>query len=98
MAELMLTIRNNHFPECGAPPVIDTATSGQYVGYFANRHAEQWVFTFDRQSGEATLRGGDLGWDQILPVHNGQVDDLILDTPEQLWLAACWSAATLQEV
>jgi hypothetical protein len=33
-----------------------------------------------------------------IPVRNGQVEDLILDTLEQLWLVACWSAATLQEV
>lgn len=97
MNKPMLTIRNNHVPECGAPPEIDTANDRRYFGYFANRFAEQWVFTFDRESGKATLRGGDLGWETTLPVRDGKARGAILNEPEQLWLKACWSAAAPRE-
>ena len=37
-----------------------TRKSGDpYIGYFANRYGEQWIFTLDRATGEVCLRGGD---------------------------------------
>src|SRR3990167_7976192 len=31
-----------------------------YIGYFANRSGEQWIFTRDRATDAASLRGGDV--------------------------------------
>ena len=64
-----------------------------YVGYFENRDGEQWIFTFDRGTREATLRGGDVDWGRAHLVHDGRVDGLILAPEEAAWLQACWSAA-----
>ena len=58
------------------------------------RYGEQWIFTLDRATGEATLRGGDLGWGRAHAVHDGRVDGLILLALEEAaWRQACWSAA-----
>jgi hypothetical protein len=64
-----------------------------YIGYFENRQGEQWVFTFDRATREATLRGGDVDWARAHAVHDGRVDGLILAPEEAAWLQTCWSAA-----
>lgn len=48
--------------------------------------------TFDRATREASLRGGDAGWDSAHPVRDGRVDGLILAPEEAAWLQACWSA------
>lgn len=94
MAEAMLTIINKHTTECGTPPSVSNAASDVYVGYFENRFGEQWVFTFNRKTCEATLRGGDVGWENTYPVRDGRVEELILGQDELAWLAACWKAVT----
>jgi hypothetical protein len=86
----ILTIYNQHFADCGTPPVLDNGSSDLYIGYFANRYGEQWVFTFDRNTREATLRGGDVGWETIHAVRGGSVPGLVLGEEEITWLQACW--------
>jgi hypothetical protein len=55
----MLTIHNRHAAACGIPPAVSTEAADLYIGDFENRHGEQWIFTCDRATGEARLRGGD---------------------------------------
>lgn len=93
MSDPLLTIRNHHTPMCGDPPIVNGEDSGTYIGYFENRYGEQWVFTRDRTTGEATLRGGDIGWNTVHPVVDGTVEGLILNREERAWLEACWAAA-----
>ena len=92
MTEPMLKIRNHHAASCGDPPIVASDTEDVYLGYFENRHGEQWIFAFDRKTRAATLRGGDVGWNSIYNVVDGAVADLILGKDEQAWLRACWMA------
>ncbi len=39
MSTPLLTIRNNHTPACGDPPIVDNSANC-YVGYFENIHGE----------------------------------------------------------
>lgn len=98
MSEPLLKISNHHAASCGDPPIIDGITQNCYVGYFENPHGEQWIFTLDRKTGKATLRGGDVGWNTELDVTDGTAVDLVLGTEEKLWLHACWSSARQQVV
>ena len=93
MSEPILTIYNRHPAACGVPPALSNASAELYIGYFANRHGEQWLFTFDRATREAILRGGDADWGRAHAVHDGRVDGLILAPEEAAWLQACWRAA-----
>lgn len=92
MSEPIIKIRNHHTPQCGDPPIIDSEAENLYVGYYENSHGEQWLYTFDRNTGIAVLRGGDVGWNNSFEVSDGHVKDLILGIDEQLWLQACWQA------
>jgi hypothetical protein len=92
MSEPMLTIHNHHSTACGIPPTFSTMAANLYIGYFENRHGEQWIFTCNRATREASLRGGDTGWARAHPVRDGRVDGLILTPEETAWLHACWSA------
>ncbi len=92
MPEPILTIFNQHIAESGTPPSISNESSGLYIGYFENSYGEQWIFTFDPKTREASLRGGDIGWEDGHIVHNGRVADLILGREEAAWLQACWNA------
>jgi hypothetical protein len=74
--------------DCG----FSTEAADLYIGYFENRHGEQWIFTFNRATREASLCGGDAGWASAQPVRDGRVDGLILAPEEAAWLQACWSA------
>ena len=89
----ILTIYSQHPAACGTPPVFANESADLYIGHFANRSGEQWIFTLDRTTGEATLRGGDVDWGRAHAVHDGRVDGLILAPEEAAWLQACWSAA-----
>ena len=71
---------------------ISTEAADLYIGYFENRYGEQWIFTFDRATRAASLRGGDAGRATAHPVRDGRVDGLILAPEETAWLQACWSA------
>ena len=85
---------NWHALSCGVPPDIENSDPDNYCGYFENEHGEQWVFFYDSESNLAQIWSGDCGWETPFEVRNGEVDDLILNEPERLWLAACWMAVT----
>jgi hypothetical protein len=96
MSEPLLRIRNHHIPASGDPPIVDGEAGNNYIGYFENPYGEQWVFTFDRETGTAILRGGDVGWNEQFDVTDGNTGDLILGREEQLWLQACLLASQQQ--
>ena len=93
MSEPILTIYRYDAAGSGTPPAISNEASDLYIGYFENRYGEQWIFTFNRVTREAILRGADLDWGNTYPVHDGRVDGLTLGPEESAWLTACWSAA-----
>lgn len=93
MSGPILTLYNQHTAACGAPPAFTNESADLYIGYFANRYGEQWIFTFDHATREARLRGGDVGWASVHTVREGRVDGLILAPEEIAWLQACWRAA-----
>src|SRR2546428_11928344 len=87
-------VRNHHSAECGIPPHVDDSRAGRYRGYFENEHGEQAIFVYDRDSNQAIVYLGDAGWEIPHSVVDGGVPDLILSETEQLWVRACWQAAT----
>jgi hypothetical protein len=93
MSEPLLTIRNHHVPGSGDPTPIDSESGNQYIGYFENAHGEQWVYVFDRVQEVATLRGGDIGWDNAVEVKDDGGAELTLGHEEQLWLYVCIEAS-----
>ena len=82
----------------GAPSTQRPCACGQasdlYIGYFANRYGEQWIFTLDRATSVASFRGGDVDWQTVHVVRDGGVDGLILNPEEAALFQACWSAAS----
>ena len=90
----ILTLDHQHTPACGTPPAFSNESADLYVGSFANRYGEQWIFTLDRATGVASVRGGDVDWTTVHVVRDGRVDGLILNPEEAAWLQACWSAAS----
>ena len=75
-------------------PIIKGDDPNVYIGYFENAFGEQWVFSFDRATGKAELRGGDIGWNSVHEVRDGHVTELVMGRSEAAWLQACWKAAT----
>jgi hypothetical protein len=94
MPEPLLRIENRHTANCGDPPIVASDDKDAYIGYFENAFGEQWIFSFDRETRIGQLRGGDTGWNTTFDVRNGEVDKLMLNPAESMWLRACWSAAT----
>ena len=94
MSEPLLRIRNHHIPGFGDPPIIDGDDANIYVGYFANEHGEQWIFTRNQTTRRAILRGGDMGWNEEHEVVDGSVGALKLNAHETQWFLACGGAAT----
>ena len=93
MPEPILAIYNQHTAPCGTPPRVSNESPDLYIGYFENPYGEQWIFTFDRQTRVASLRGGDTEWETAHVVRDGRVAGLILGQEEAAWLRACWNAA-----
>jgi hypothetical protein len=93
MSEPLLTIRNHHSPACGDPPIVNEEGRSTYIGYFENQHGEQWIFTCNRLTGEAVLRGGDIGRNEQVPIVEGKANGLNLSRDEMLWLEVCVAAA-----
>lgn len=93
MTEPLLSIRNKHSAACGDAPNFGSDNPNVYIGYFENPFGEQWIFTYDRISRKAVLRGGDVGWNTQHIVNDGAVPDLVLGAEELAWIAACWRAA-----
>ena len=90
---LILQIANHRAPACGTPPRIEERP-GQYLGYFENEYGEQMIFAFDRDSGTGRLYAGDAGWETPYEVIGGVAPELVMQSAENLWLRACWEAAT----
>jgi len=89
----LFSVSNHHHVEsCNEPPTVNGDAPGTYVGYFANEHGEQAIYTYDFETREATLRMGDAGWHVAHRVVNGKVDGLLLTEAELTWLRACWMA------
>ncbi len=93
MSDPMLKISNHHALSSGDPPIIDDSKPQQYIGYFENMFGEQWIFTRDRATGVATLRGGDIGWNHVMDITDGLTGDLALNATEALWLECCLLAS-----
>ncbi len=93
MSEPLLNIHNYHSPTCGDPPVIHDGENCNYIGYFENAFREQWIFTRDRKTGIALLRGGDVGWNQSFNVTDGSIGKLVLNQDESRWLQSCLAAS-----
>jgi hypothetical protein len=89
----ILTLYNRHTPNSGTPPTLNNTGLNLYFGYFENPYQEQWIFTFDRETRTATLRGGDADWEKTYIVEDGRVADLILGPEEAAWVQVCWVAA-----
>jgi hypothetical protein len=92
MREPFFTVSNHHTAGCGEPPAVDGDAAGTYVGYFANEYGEQAVYTYDHETGEATVRMGDAGWHDTFRVTDGQAEGRLLGKTEATWLRACWLA------
>jgi hypothetical protein len=71
---------------------VDGDAAGSSVGYFANEHGAQAIYTYDRATGEATVTMGDAGWHDAHRVVDGQAEGLVLGKAEAMWLRACWLA------
>lgn len=93
MSDPLLKISNHHAVASGDPPIIADSRPDQYIGYFENMFGEQWIFTRDRATGVATLRGGDIGWNHAIDVTDGATEDLTLNAAETQWLECCLSAS-----
>lgn len=93
MSTPFFQVWNMHTDFCGEPPTITKESGEKYHGYFENRFGEQWVFVYDRATNIGELRGGDIGWDTVVLVKDGQAD-IMLGKAEAAWLQACWKAAT----
>lgn len=89
---LLFSVSNHHTGSCGEAPKIDGDQPGKYIGYFVSEHGEQAIYTYDFETGDATLRMGDSGWQATHPVVNGEVNGLLLTKAELTWLRACWTA------
>jgi hypothetical protein len=94
MSEPLIRIQNHHALACGDPPIISSDNMDLYIGYFENRHGDQWIFTYHRKTTKAELLGGDAGWNTRNEVTDGVVPSLSLNAEESKWLKACWLAAT----
>ena len=92
MDRLLFKVCNHHVGSCGEPPAVDGDAPGTYFGYFANEYGEQAIYTYDHESGEAALRMGDAGWQDVYPVVDGEVPGLVLNKAEAVWVLACWLA------
>ena len=78
MSEPLLQIHNHHAVACGDPPIVSSNAPHVDVGHFQNALGEQWIFTSNSETGEATLRGGDIGWNRAQPFKDGHVEGLVL--------------------
>lgn len=93
MSDPLLKISNHHAVASGDPPIIEDSKPEQYIGYFENMFGEQWIFTRNRATGFATLRGGDIGWNQEIDVSDGSIGDLKLNPSEAQWFECCLMAS-----
>lgn len=96
-SNMIFTVRNKHSIHAGNPPEFDGNAKNKYHGYYENEHGEQAIFVYDHQTKTGMLWMGDAGWDKPVRVIDGLAPDLILSEIEEMWLQACWNAATAFE-
>src|SRR2546428_7481192 len=89
MREPLFKVSNHHAAACGEPPAVDGDAAGTYFGYFMSEYGEQAIYTYDYETGEATVRMGDAGWHDAYRVADGQAEGLLLTKTEAMWLRAC---------
>jgi hypothetical protein len=92
MPGLLFNVSNHHTAACGEPPAVDADVSHAYHGYFANEYGEQAIYAYDHATGEATVRIGDAGWDNVYRVVDGRIEGVKVTNAEATWLRACWAA------
>lgn len=92
MAEPLFTVSNHHTAACAQPPQMDGDERDAYHGYFSNEHGEQAIYVYDWETGEATVRMGDAGWDSVYRVVDGCIEGATVTEAEATWLRACWLA------
>lgn len=85
-------VSNHHYVTQGEPPFVDGDDPGRYAGYFVNEHGEQAVFVCDTETGEATVRLGDAGWQAVHRVVDGKLQNVYLTEAERAWIRSCWLA------
>lgn len=61
----IFTALNAHSSGC-LPPELPEGNFRQ--SYFENAYGEQWLFLYNRDTGEARVRSGDIGWGTELRV------------------------------
>ena len=93
----LFTVSNHHVADCGQSPMVDGDTPNSYHGYFENVYGEQFIFVYNRDTGQGFLWCGDAGWEQPYPVIDGHAPGLILSPEEQRWLQVCWQTALHQD-
>ena len=92
MSGLLFRVSNHHTATCGEPPTVDADAQHAYYSYFANEHGEQAVYAYDHATGEATVRMGDAGWDNVYRFVDGRIEGVTVTEAEATWLRACWAA------
>lgn len=92
MPEPLFKVSNQHTASCGELPAVDADVLGKYYGYFGNEHGEQAIYVYDHATGEATIRMGDAGWNNVHRVVDGRVEGVTVDRAEAAWIRACWLA------
>lgn len=93
--EPLFMMHNHHYETCGKPPFItDEAGTAKRCAYFQNGYGEQLVFVYDIEEKQGMLYHGDTGWENPCRLIDGAAPGLVLSDVEQMWLIACWCAAT----
>jgi len=88
----LFEVSNHHTAACGKPPNVNGDVPDMYFGYFANGYGEQAIYCYDYNTGEAVVRMGDCGWENVYNVIDGRVEGAKLNDAEATWIRACWSA------
>ena len=92
---LVFSVHNVHGAELEEPlGIVKTAGDTAYHGYFENQLGEQWMLVIDRKTKTGVLRGGDLGWEEEIPITDGVIEKpIVLGSAEWTWLISCWLTA-----
>ena len=86
-----LRVSNRH---AAAAPAIEERP-GRYLGYFENKFGEQLVFVHEDGELDATVFGGDVGWEPRRVRDAGgrpDVGDVVLGVEEHAFVTAFWIA------
>lgn len=90
LRENIFTIKNYHIEDSGK--ILNLELEGKYIGYYENTYGDQFIFIGDPDSGRATVKGGDLGWENEIVLFDGMGKvDWVLSYEEILWMSHCYS-------